>query len=1636
MTTLNITLGAANFLANTAAVFEINPATIYHVRGYNYREYGVTCYHTSSSGERRVLKPTMSPTINNTTPVGTYNITYSITTDKGTVTASRIIIVVRQPTITMVGNAAITRYIGEPLNDPGYTFDIKGIMIEPEIVLTNSPPIDEYRNLKTAGKYTVIYTMSYGIKIPTFVNQTFTRVIDVKSKKPTITVNPTVVYWKQGVQYDDNLSGVSGSPVRTDTSSFTTNPSDLTTITGAVNSKKDIIYTATNASGESVTATRVVRFIQEPTLVLKGITPMNVQTRDIWVDPGYTATDAFGVTSYEVGITGVPVLDLENRMVTPGTYTVTYTLRVSNTPSTQITSVVVKTRTVIVTDPTGPPMLTVSPKRVYHRHLDSYTDTGVSAKTYQNITINAGNSVGTLQTTSITRKYDGNSTTIVNIGDIKNLIGEYTITYEVRDNGVTVKDTRYVDVYSDLLDSKNFKLVDDQTETTLTTRQNAGVTINVVSSINVHTLPGISNKQRIKIDQTKAPCDTVKPFTFMTWVRVKSGQTTGTIVLLTTTEIKILLEITDNVGDYFNGVQSTQVKAALFGQVWGDSYIKQLETGEIDYTAYPYIFRDSGRNVWTSMHDCPRLDEWLWVSVQYDGYQTYILSINGTRFEHYTLYKNKIVGVEGVTVADSQGGAQMKFDICNTRFIYRFLHIHEIQALYEDCVLNNTDLFAKYNEFDAQLDVVNAYIDTFKAGTNNAGDDTAFESALRKIRIIGHCAFQKEDGLHLKKALDIIKKFETDHGPLFVGPSKDYWDTKIGIAKSLYQLEAGYYGFAPYQQSNAQDLSKQLNTHRLARGMLFFQHIVWDAGLQACSPYRHYFVSSEYPISFASSLRTKKLQDVAETAKWGTATYIKGQTTNVTDTPVEMSIKLKIRNRPVKGIPGDFFSVSQVRCTGMWVNNGVVAEVTVPESIVNKGIQICIGANMNDPSLVESGHGGGKHGRMDRCSTFFLIDRSTVRVYNPLGGNIYVLVPYGVDIGMITLTAKNVVRSRMFRMINDDITGFHHTTSDAEWNAALAMVDVTNSKVTLATAGPPTVDIETDYVLLHIPSQWIEQNVYQDKWLTEIPGTSTIYNRIKDLAMKYNSICKNVMLFRGMIGGLDAVGAIDHPMFYTSVDMVIRTSAGGVGWPMVNGPLIADRSSNKHVMNWCADSSISWHELGHMYCNRALAFSNEGETANIFLAVFILNQTCGIDLDSAYRYDDMAENTMSLDEAVVDWMKEDAFVNGQYMSYYYAGYQKRSWHKYVDIVALVGWDGFYAYQRAENEAWEENLKLGTPKTFNTLCTDTNRIVRMTLALGIDMAPLMEFWGITAAPNDPPESSADLLVKQTTFRTSVRTIIETTLMGKKSSYFKAYGSPDLQQTCVVHKCRGIRTLLLYFKSLIPKTNKDAIDHVCKSWRQAFPVSSGSETLKMTNADPTDKYLGWWEKFFITDNKKWDSTKISAIETRIDAILAAHGLTNEPAAVAGCIACANNKPNFKPTPKMDPSWAITPTYNRIYTMPYIELTFYITEDALGFIVKGDRDHNGLLPAEKIPILNVRIGTKLLFYVSTVTPFYIMNQYQQQAAASYKVKNQGITKGLLIWNHETIYDFYYGKLGGEIGKYMNQIKRVFGSENPIRN
>ena len=116
---------------------------------------------------------------------------------------------------------------------------------------------------------------------------------------------------------------------------------------------------------------------------------------------------------------------------------------------------------------------------------------------------------------------------------------------------------------------------------------------------------------------------------------------------------------------------------------------------------------------------------------------------------------------------------------------------------------------------------------------------------------------------------------------------------------------------------------------------------------------------------------------------------------------------------------------------------------------------------------------------------------------------------------------------------------------------------------------------------------------------------------------------------------------------------------------------------------------------------------------------------------------------------------------------------------------------------------------------------------------------------------------------------------------------------------------------------------------------------------------------------------------------------------------------------------------PELTSISAIPNRALTFYVTEDETGFVLKGERDHKGSLPAVNLPTLQIRYKAKLVFRVSVTTPFYILQSNGTTQMAG--VKNQGITDGALIWNMEERGDTYYGNARGV--NYKGIIKRVFG-------
>jgi len=94
--------------------------------------------------------------------------------------------------------------------------------------------------------------------------------------------------------------------------------------------------------------------------------------------------------------------------------------------------------------------------------------------------------------------------------------------------------------------------------------------------------------------------------------------------------------------------------------------------------------------------------------------------------------------------------------------------------------------------------------------------------------------------------------------------------------------------------------------------------------------------------------------------------------------------------------------------TGTYLAPGTIATVTVPSSIARKGYTIRVGAhswdNSNRPNVK----------RLDRSSLVYSINSTHVRVASPLGGGIYIEVPYLANAGIVDVQITNAVRSPYF----------------------------------------------------------------------------------------------------------------------------------------------------------------------------------------------------------------------------------------------------------------------------------------------------------------------------------------------------------------------------------------------------------------------------------------------------------------------------------------------------------------------------------------------------------------------------------------------------------------------------------------------
>lgn len=388
---------------------------------------------------------------------------------------------------------------------------------------------------------------------------------------------------------------------------------------------------------------------------------------------------------------------------------------------------------------------------------------------------------------------------------------------------------------------------------------------------------------------------------------------------------------------------------------------------------------------------------------------------------------------------------------------------------------------------------------------------------------------------------------------------------------------------------------------------------------------------------------------------------------------------------------GEIGNPNVVRPTGCYLAPGSIAEISVPESIVGKGVKIRVGAhywNLENK---------GNYKRMDRVSITFDVNEATLKIANPLGGGIYLEVPLGVDEGLIDITFKNVVRSPFFSMKT-----FHETTL-TEW------MEVERNHAA------PWTDFETDKFMMQVPTSWIynfdDPKTLLEEWDKSMDAVSDLLGRPR---------------------------IADRHKNYLQFDVIIRGSAYHPGYPMSNTPYnpnsATDGTPQHNILKGPQyGQDIHFHELGHEVA--ITKFVGETEAIVNFLYVPVLNKCFGFSLDEAfqksfgpsYNYFSTKDNTTKT-RLVAETFHEGIPRNTCSCTKNEVRYQHRGYAHYVDIVELYGWEALEKFFESESEAAD----MGNPFPVNNQPQD-DRIFRMSKAAGVDLRPLFHFWGIH--PND-------------------------------------------------------------------------------------------------------------------------------------------------------------------------------------------------------------------------------------------------------------------------------------------------------------
>ena len=366
-----------------------------------------------------------------------------------------------------------------------------------------------------------------------------------------------------------------------------------------------------------------------------------------------------------------------------------------------------------------------------------------------------------------------------------------------------------------------------------------------------------------------------------------------------------------------------------------------------------------------------------------------------------------------------------------------------------------------------------------------------------------------------------------------------------------------------------------------------------------------------------------------------------------------------------------------LRPTGLYLSPGSVASVTVPASLVGQDYYVRVGSHEWDLGIRPI------FKRLDRISKIFPIDSTTIEVFNPFGGAISILVPYGADDGIVEVSVINGVECPFFSLKP------FYTTQDV--NAELSK------------PGPWAV-FETDNVMYTIPKHSI------------VPGQYDLMQTLLDWDAALQGV--NSIMARQIIP--------DKHNMYMIADITIRHNVYSIGYPMSNTPLTYTNIPGPayFIDGPGPNDEINFHESGH-----ALAmskFPGEGEALVNFPYIMAMNYGLNVDLNEAVNYS-FVPHTFDIDKTVSHRILSNSFGSERDIANATTNevrYQHRGYGHYFEIVNMFGWCPLRNFWRQEFIDFENGIDHG----INNQDID-DRIIRMSVAAEADLRPLFHVFGI-------------------------------------------------------------------------------------------------------------------------------------------------------------------------------------------------------------------------------------------------------------------------------------------------------------------